>query len=380
VTSGNADLIALIRAEIDQTGPISFARFMEHALYHPENGFYASGRARLGREGDFFTSVSVGSAFGQLLARQFFEVWQKLGQPKDFFIVEQGAHHGEFAGDVLECIAAEEKEFFEAVTYRIVEPSAVLRDRQKALAQFTAKMEWFSSLEALPAFQGVFFANELLDAFPVRLVSRRPEAPGAQTWSWLERRVGWSDRGLVFDECPIGDPILRERADRLPELEGPFEAEISLETVPWIRAVSARLLRGLVLAIDYGFSTADRYISERREGTLRVRRRHRLLESPFEAVGEADITSHVDWDSLVEQAAECGLQLAGRADQHHFLTGILAAYPDLMEKAPPKFRREVQTLLHPEMLGRSFQVLAFQGGISAPLELAGFRFAAKERF
>src|SRR6201985_904721 len=98
---GNPDLIQCIRAEIDKHGPISFARFMEQALYHPEFGYYSSGRCQIGRKGDYFTNVSVGPLFGRMLATQFQEMWEVMGQPAEFTIVEQGAHHGDFAKDVL---------------------------------------------------------------------------------------------------------------------------------------------------------------------------------------------------------------------------------------------------------------------------------------
>src|SRR5438105_5645346 len=105
----------LIRGEIERHGPIPFARFMELALYHPEHGYYASGRAAIGRRGDFFTNVSVGPLFGKLLAAQFAEMWERLGKPHEFSIVEQGAHDGAFARDALAAARADAPEFFETV-------------------------------------------------------------------------------------------------------------------------------------------------------------------------------------------------------------------------------------------------------------------------
>src|SRR5260370_28732423 len=118
---GNPALIRLIRAEIEKRGPVSFAWFMQQALYHPEHGYYASGRCAIGRAGDYFTNVSVGPVFGHLLAAQFLEVWKQLNNLDDFTIVEQGAHDGQFASDVLEFVQKRAPAFFAALSYQIVE-------------------------------------------------------------------------------------------------------------------------------------------------------------------------------------------------------------------------------------------------------------------
>ena len=164
-------LVYSIRDLIRREGPISFDRFMEQALYHPEHGYYSSGRSQIGRRGDYFTSVSAGPVFGTLLAGQFAEIWESLGRPNDFAIVEQGAHHGEFAGDVLEALREQHPELFVTVRYRIVEPFAVLRRRQEGvLRQFANRVEWGESVEKMTPFCGIHFSNELLDAFPVHLL------------------------------------------------------------------------------------------------------------------------------------------------------------------------------------------------------------------
>jgi SAM-dependent MidA family methyltransferase len=370
VSSGDATLIELMSEEIRQNGPISFARFMQHALYHPDHGFYGSGRARLGRAGDYFTNVSVGPAFGQLLALQFAEAWKILGQPKDFVIVEQGAHEGEFARDVLKSLAGECPALFGTLRYRIVEPSGVLRQRQvEALSAYRDKVEWVHSLENMTPFEGVHFSNELIDSFPVHLIERGESPP-----RWVERRIGLAGSELAFVAQEIVDPELLARVKELPASVGSYETEINLEALRWLRKVPSRLRRGFVIAVDYGLSRESYYAKNRTSGTLQVRRQHRLLESPLTAIGEADLTSHVDWTSLIEEAECASLALQGLIDQHHFLTGILAEYSDFLEKASAKIRRELQTLLHPEMLGRSFQVLVLSREISSSAKLSGLRF------
>src|SRR5438270_7736622 len=138
---------------------------MELALYHPEHGYYASGRATIGRRGDFFTNVSVGPLFGKLLAAQFAEVWEKLARPRDFTIVEQGAHDGVFAADVLSALRQSSGECFAAISYVILEPFLIWRARQqKNLRHFSGKISFVVSIHQLAPLVGVHFSYELFDS------------------------------------------------------------------------------------------------------------------------------------------------------------------------------------------------------------------------
>ncbi len=352
MNTGNADLIRIIRGQVEKQGPVSFAWFMQQALYHPEHGYYSSGRCAIGRKGDYFTNVSVGPLFGQLLASQFSEVWERLGNMNDFVIVEQGAHDGQFALDVLEFVKKRLPEFFDALRYRILEPFPILGEQQRRmLEEFGNKVEWRESLEP---FTGVHFSNELLDAMPVRLISKG-----------TEKLVGLDGDKFVFVERPVDKTMFNQAA---------------LESIDQI---AANLQRGYVIAIDYGF------LDEEFERTVEVRARHRNLDSPFDSIGEADITMSVDWKSIVERAQANGLRVAGFTDQHHFLTGIISQFGRGGSPEPPagdwgqsplpdsrKAKRELQTLLHPEMLGRAFQVLALAKNVGLETNsLAGFKFA-----
>jgi len=311
---------------------------MEQALYHPDHGYYSSDRAAIGRRGDYFTNVSVGPLFGQLLALQFAEIWQRMEKPENFLIVEQGAHHGQFARDVLESLRHQRAEFFSAVRYAIVEPFAKLQARQlKALDEFRGRVQWQKSLDQLESFAGVHFSNELLDAMPVNL---------------RDKRVGLQGEQFVFVDSSADPSPNRSQLD-------------------WVETVASKLNRGFVLAVDYGFVGA-----EFRE-TVQVRARHRLLDSPFEEIGNADITAHVNWSAIASAAQANDLHLAGFTDQHHFLTGILSAFPETITN--DKSKRALQTLLHPEMLGRSFQVLALAKDTDFSTPLSGFKFARDAR-
>ena len=377
--NGNPALIKLIRAEIQKRGPVSFAWFMEQALYHPEHGYYSSGQCAIGRHGDYFTNVSVGPLFGRLLTGQFAEMWERLGETENFVIVEQGAHHGDFARDVLES-AAKYPDFFAALRYRIVEPFPILQDRQlKTLVEFKDKIEWRASINSLDPFIGVHFSNELLDSMPVRLIG-----------DGKEKLVDLEGDGFVLVERPLSKGATDSKsANRTDSSHGEPLTEKGAFNQPaldWIDDIAAKLQRGYILAVDYG------HLSNEFEASVQVRAQHRYLDSPFERIGHADITMRVDWMSIVQRAQANGLHVAGFTDQHHFLTGIISGpgrggspeppAGDWGQSSPaeigasPKMKRELQTLLHPEMLGRSFQVLALARNVDpgAP-RLAGFKFA-----
>jgi len=327
-----------MRAEIKKHGSKSFAWFMEQALYHPEHGYYSSDRAVIGRAGDYFTNVSVGPLFGELLAAQFAEIWQRLGTIDDFVIVEQGAHHGELAKDVLEATRRRFPEFFAALRYQIVEPFPKLQDRQsETLRQIGERVQWRRSLDGLEPFVGIHFSNELLDSMPINLCRKVVDLAG--------------DKFLFVDS--------------------PDEQTINQSQLDWIVNIARKLQRGLVLSIDYGFSR-----TEFRE-VVQVRAKHRELDSPFEQIGEADITAHINWTDIAEAAEKNGARLIGFTDQHHFLTGLISTFPEIV--ADEKSKRALQTLLHPEMLGRAFQVLALVKDVDLSAPLSGFKFARDGR-
>ena len=309
---------------------------MQQALYHPEHGYYSSGRAAIGRKGDYFTNISVGPLFGRFFCAQFVEIWRKVGEIDNFVIVEQGAHDGQFARDVLEFARERFPEFFGSLRYRIIEPFSFWENRQwQTLAPFRAKLEWSGAIEP---FTGVHFSNELLDAMPI-------DVPG--------KLVDLSGDDLVF-------------VDEVPAVSGrprPFNQA----ALDWIDIVARNLERGYVLIIDYGHVCGDF------KPNIQLRSQHRHLNSPFEQIGHADITAHVDWKTVAARARQDGLDIAGLADQHHFLTGIISQWPDLMGGGQQS--RALQTLMHPEILGRSFQVLALKKNVNSGTALAGYKFA-----
>jgi SAM-dependent MidA family methyltransferase len=364
----NSELAEIIRAEIGANGPISFARFMELALYHPDRGYYASGRANIGRRGDFFTNVSVGPLFGKLLAVQFAEIWEKLGRPDDFKIIEQGAHDGVFGADVLTALRQFAGDCFAATSYCMIEPFPIWRERQqKNLREFAEKTSWVASIDEIASFVGIHFSNELFDAMPVHLIVSGGVVNGTRVWNEKLVTVAADKLGFAIANASRSGLQL----DHLGFFPAGFEAEVNLAAPKLMSEIAAKLSRGLILTIDYGFPRTEFYSLHRSQGSLQVRAKQTKLSSPFQQIGLADISAHVEWTSLAEAAQSSEARLIGFTDQHHFLTGIISKFfPDADFGASEK--RALQTLLHPEMLGRNFQVLAI--GKNFHEKLAGFQF------
>jgi SAM-dependent MidA family methyltransferase len=359
----------LIRGEIERDGPITFARFMELALYHPQHGYYASGRASIGRRGDFFTNVSVGPLFGKLLATQFAEIWENLGRPDDFTILEQGAHDGLFAADVLNAVRQSASECFAAISYIILEPFLIWRNRQQEnLHEFSSKISWLKSIDELTPFVGIHFSNELFDSLPVHLIVSSGVANGATDWK--EKFVAVAGNNFTFTTANISRSELR--LDQLGFFPTGFETEVNVLAPKLMGKIASKLSRGVILTIDYGLVRTEFYSLDRSEGSLQVRAKQKKLSSSFERIGLADISTHVEWTGLAEAALSSGAKPIGFTDQHHFLTGIVSKFfPDAEFNFSEK--RALQTVLHPEMLGRNFQVLAL--GKKFAKRLSGFQFA-----
>lgn len=360
-----------MRARIADRGPVGFDEFMDVALYHPHGGYYAARNGRTGRRGDFFTSVSVGPVFGKLLAAQFRQMRELLGNPADFTLVEQGADDGQLLHDILSAWPDKVPRVI------IVEPLENRRAaQQKKLGAWTDRLAHVTREDELPPFTGVFFANELLDAFPVKLLVR-------ERGQWLERRVDAEAGGFVFREEPLLDPAAWADAGALPiEGDSRFCTEWCPPLAPWLRTLAAKLQRGWLLLVDYGHPASARYHPARAAGTLACYRGHRRSEDPLADPGDQDLTSHVDFTAVAKAAEAAGLQLAGFTDQHHALTALAAqvfpAMPaQILSAEAEREMRALRQLLHPESMGTSFKFLALAK--DAATGLASFRFAREPR-
>jgi len=350
-----------LRARIAARGPVGFDEFMAAALYDPQGGYYASVEPRTGKHGDFFTNVSVGPVFGKLLAAQFIEMRGLLGDPEDFTIVEQGANDGQLLADILRA--------WEGSLPRVivVEPLANLRARQeKTLAPWLERVTHVTHESDLPRFTGVIYANELLDAFPVKLLVR-------ERGLWRERRVGHDGEKFIFVEAPYSGAV-----PPVPEEIPHFATEICPSLASWMETIAAKLERGWMLLVDYGHPAIARYHPARACGTLAAYCKHERMNDPLAEPGSRDLTAHVDFTAAARAAQASGLSLAGFTDQHHALTAlaekVFHPVPDraLSEEAAREMRA-LRQLLHPESMGTSFKFLALAKNSDAPLR--AFRFA-----
>ncbi len=376
------ELSRLIRAEIGAAGPISFARFMHLALYHPVHGYYQQSVKQIGCQGDFYTSVSVGSLFGHLLARQFAEWLQPLltvsSPPPDpvapspqtlLQLVEGGAHDGRLAGDILSWFEQRRPELFANLEYWILEPAQAAREVQAhRLARFQPHVRWGADWHDVPqdSIRGIIFSNELLDSFPVVRLGWDSDSR-----AWFEWRVDWAEDRFVWVRGPNPHWMTLEQNapasfwQTLPAaLQSLLPDEFTIELCPaacaWWSEAAARLRNGKLLTLDYGLETIEFLAPHRRQGTLRSYRGHRLMPDPLADPGDQDLTAHVDFSALQAAGEKAGLQTDLFATQASFLTRIAErALPEPWGPASwtPAERRQFQTLTHPNHLGHTFRVL-----------------------
>ncbi|HEY5741917.1 MAG TPA: SAM-dependent methyltransferase, partial [Terrimicrobiaceae bacterium] len=230
---------------------------MDLALYDPNSGYYATGQGKIGKQGDYFTNVSVGPVFGAVLADQFQEMWKQLRSSRPLVLVEQGANDGQLAFDLL---SAFDESVLGALEYWIVEPFPILRRWQETkLERFEAKLHWVESLDALPVFEGIHFSNELVDAFPFHLI--RSTGTG-----WEELLVATDGSRFVFQGGAPSQLLTNQLRD-LPHRPIGTLAELRPAAGAWIHALSKKLRAGFVLIVDYGFSREQLLAAHRTEGT-----------------------------------------------------------------------------------------------------------------
>lgn len=311
-------------------GQITFAQYMDMVLYHPENGYYSSNAVKIGFKGkDFFTSPNLGTDFGELLAEQFVQMWEILGKPKPFSLVEMGAGQGLLALHILNYTKLQYPNFFGALDYLIVEKSSTLmQEQQQRLQEFSVR---WCNLEDIPtnSITGCFFSNELVDAFPVHqfvLEARELREVYVTTARDITPQPGeQSDFQFVEIIDKASTQQLAEYFDLVgidltqSSYEDGYRSEINLAALDWLSIVADRLGRGYVLTIDYGYP-ANRYYNPRRsQGTLQCYYQHRHHNNPYINIGQQDITAHVDFTALERWGERCGLEKVGFIQQALFL-------------------------------------------------------------
>lgn len=355
-------LAEILIHRLRDAGTMPFSSFMAAALYDPDHGYYAASRQRTGRAGDFFTSVSVGPVFGELMAGEFCRAWERMGKQASFTVIEAGANDGQFAADVLTWIRENRPDFFGPLAYQIDEPLASAAAAQReTLAGFPGKV---SHGDAAPVAQGCYFANELLDALPCR----RVRFTGGR---WRELHVGLgAENHFQWVERDPDDSALTRRLAWLGEdfPEG-YTTEVAPAVASHVRLAAERLEQGYFFFADYGYPARDYYADHRTTGTLRCYRQHRTHEDPFESVGETDLTAHVDFSLAAAAAVQSGCAVLGFLDQARFLTAAAAETLRRMESAgggrQSAWQRQFQTLTHPAHLGQKFHFLVLGKNVSA---------------
>ncbi|MBC7106336.1 MAG: SAM-dependent methyltransferase [Firmicutes bacterium] len=312
------ELLDLVVERIRRQGPLTFAEYMDLALYHPAYGYYASA-VRTGRGGDYYTAPSVHPVFGALLAEQIAEMWRLAGAPPAWRIVEYGAGPGWLAGDILEALEGHHPDCFAAARYEIVEtaPAPQAAGEGRLRERFGPRVRWFREPPAGAA-AGCVLANEFLDALPFHLVRGEPHGGLSELY------VGWDGSRLVEVPGPPSSPRLEEYlACQGVRLAPGQRAEVGLAVLDWVDGVARLLARGYALILDYGLSAAELYHSDRAGGTLRCFRRHRLCADPLVAVGEQDITAHVNFSAVAARARARGLGVLGPVHQGSFLARLV---------------------------------------------------------
>jgi SAM-dependent MidA family methyltransferase len=355
-----------------------FSRYMELCLYHSELGYYSRAAEQFGKAGDFYTSSDVHAVFGRLLARQFEEMWRMLDSPERIDVIELGPGRGLFASDVLDWSAKQFPDFARALRYQLVEQSSDFRTRlNERLSSHIANGQAaiFETLEAATSAVGqhlIIFANEFFDALPVEIVDHRGSVR------------------VVENAGRIGEQFVPPPPDELQFLdrygvhpESGERVEVPLASLFWMDRIAATFngKQGFVVLIDYGY-TREEQLAGRHRDTLMTYRRHQASPSPYEAPGQQDITSHVNFTALRSRGVDRGLEPIVLLTQSQFLLGIgeesqfADAFQDCkLPQERAKVALQLKHLISPEAMGETFQVLLMSHNVAQEkaAQLSGLR-------
>jgi SAM-dependent MidA family methyltransferase len=364
MTSASTELERKLIECISRDGPITFRDFMQAALYDPGLGYYNTERLKIGATGDYYTSSNVHPAFGAVLARAFVELWSNSAEP--LTIVECGAGTGRLASDVLSAMRDEHAPVYQRLSYVIIETSPAMRKRQRdALDAFADRVRWceLEEIERGPI-TGIVFSNEFVDALPVHRVRVNG---GAITEAYLTV-AGDEPARLAL---AWGEPSTERLSSYIERIglslrEGQV-IEINLDAVDWLARIARGLRRGFMMTIDYGDIAQLLWAPDRGPGTLRSFRKHRLIESPLERIGEQDITASVNFTALTEYGRDFGFEVFSYERQTAFLIrmGLIdriaseRSAPDSIEDSLDdlKERLAVKNLFVPGGISDGFRVL-----------------------
>ena len=310
---------------------ITFAQYMDLVLYHPQHGYYSNQETNIGKKGDFFTSVHLGADFGELLAEQFVQMWNILGNLQSFALVEMGAGQGYLALDILRYIQQQHPHFYSCINYIIVERSPALKElQQRKLVGYPVNWQ---TLENMPSnsVTGCFFSNELVDAMTVHrfhIIGGKLQEIYVTTKDMLQD--GGKDKFSqpLFAEVSgePSTPKIREYFQlvniNVENYSENYQSEVNLAVLEWLAIVSDRLQCGYVLTIDYGYPAHRYYNPMRSKGTLQCYWKHQRHNDPYINIGKQDITTHVNFTALEKWGNYCGLTKLGFTQQGLFLMAL----------------------------------------------------------
>jgi SAM-dependent MidA family methyltransferase len=371
-------LRGFILSQIEERGPVPFAQFMEWCLYHPEYGYYRSEKTRIGKDGDYYTGPCVHPIFGHLIAKQLFQMAEILGT-ETFDVVEIGGGRGFLCLDILDWALENLPSFYKRLRYHLIETNPhFLKEQRERLSKHERERRvlWLSPEELRNGkfqIEGCFLSNELVDSFPVHRVALEQGSLKEIYVTWesdqLGERMGEPSDPRIYDYFRSMGIVLREGQ----------KAEVNLRALDWMENVGRSLKEGFVLTIDYGDLDEELYAPDRSNGTLLCYYQHGTSENPYERLGEQDITSHINFTSLIKKGEEVGLQLTGLVPQYRFLIGlgILQEMESLnmgmSEMDGLKLRLSLKHLIETEAgMGEVFKVLIQHKGVEKP-QLDGLR-------
>jgi len=368
----NTQLRNIIAARIAEQGRITFADFMAACLYEPGLGYYTSPGRKVGAEGDFYTSITVHAAFGRVIAREIAQMWRCMGSPSGFTLVECGAGNGRLACDIMDFLAEREPEMYRNLRLVLVEKEPSLEAAQcEMLADHVEWISWLTPEEFASGeftFSGCLYSNELIDALPVHRVLKTSDG-------LREIYVTLKDGEFVEEAGETSTPEIGEYLKRVGvELHPGQMAEVNLNGPEWLTTVSKALRSGFVLTIDYGYPALEMYSPHRNQGTLLCYHRHQTEENPYIRLGLQDITSHVDFTTLIKCGEGLGLQSVWFGEQYRFLlsTGIVEEIEaiersECSNEEKLRLRLTLKKLIMPEGgMGDTFKVLIQSKGVDVP--------------
>lgn len=325
---GHPALVAAIRAEIAADGPITFARFMERALYHPDYGYYQVPARRPGRGGDFITAPEVHPFFGFTLARFVEACWERLGRPRPFVVREYGAGIGGLAYDVVAAISERAPALRAALDYRLVERNPHRRTQAQAALTEGGLSDVVHAEDGaggpLPPIVGVALANEVADALPVHRLVWRDGGLRERWVTWDDAAGHFADAEGALSPDVAALDLPAYLADQGVTLAEHDAIEVSPAATAWFATVARGLERGYTLLLDYGYPAATLYRDHRLRGsgTVRAYAGHTVTDDPYRRVGEQDLTAHVDFTRLQRAGEAAGLTFAGLTTQADFLADL----------------------------------------------------------